>query len=298
MPDFVYAQFDQQALDREYSPSSRIDDIGYYLDAYADLSAAARREAAAIGRCNLDLRYGPAARQTLDLFLPASQGLHPLQLFIHGGFWQQLSKNESAFAAPTFLQKGVAFAALNYSLAPEASLRQIVNEVRTAITWLHGNAGRLGFDRERIALSGHSAGAHLCTMMMTTDWAVRGLPADVVKGVCAISGVYDLEPVRLSYVNDVVDISADEVHDLSPVQQAAVSPCPVTLTYGDNETMEFKRQTDKYRETLNANNVPVRFLEVADRNHFDVVLDLCNPASWLAQEALKHSASGLDEAGR
>lgn len=290
MPKIVYAQFDQQSLDREYSPSSRVEDIQHYLDAYADLSATARQEAARIGRCELDLHYGFAPRQRLDLFLPSSSGPHPLHIFVHGGFWQQLSKNESSFAATTFLRNSVAFAALGYTLAPKASISEIVDEVRCAITWLYNNAEQFDINRECICLSGHSAGAHLCAMMLATDWRSCGLPADIVKGVCAVSGVYDLEPVRKSYVNDVAAISERDLQRLSPARQQTLTSCPVSLAYGNNETSEFKRQTDEYREKLLADGSPVRFFELSGHNHFDVILDFCDPESWLTNEALRQTA--------
>lgn len=241
----VYATFDQDTLDREYSPSSCIDDLDVYLDEYARTSKAAKSDALKDSACDADQRYGPGAEETLDLFLPAERGSAPLHVFIHGGYWQLLSKDESCFAAPMFQQHGSLFAALNYTLAPQQTLTGIVAENRRAITWLYENADDWGFDRERIYLSGHSAGAHLAMMMLITDWPKLGLPQDVIKGVCAVSGVYDLEPVRLSYVNDVVGMDTSEAERNSPIRHSLVNHCPVILAYGDNETGEFKRQTDE-----------------------------------------------------
>ncbi len=113
----VYATFDQDALDREYSPSSCIDDLDVYLDEYARTSKAAKSDALIGNACDADQRYGPGAEETLDLFLPAERGLAPLHVFIHGGYWQLLSKDESCFSAPMFQQHGSLFAALNYTLA-------------------------------------------------------------------------------------------------------------------------------------------------------------------------------------
>jgi arylformamidase len=288
----VYATFDQDALDREYSPSSCIDDLDVYLDEYARTSKAAKSDALKGNACDADQRYGPGAEETLDLFLPAERGSAPLHVFIHGGYWQLLSKDESCFAAPIFQQHGSLFAALNYTLAPQQTLTGIVEENRRAITWLYQNADDWGFDRERIYLSGHSAGAHLAMMMLQTDWPTFGLPQDVIKGVCAVSGVFDLEPVRLSYVNDVLGMDTSEAERNSPIRHSLTNRCPVIFAYGDNETNEFKRQTDEYGTVLQDAGIPVTLSEIADRNHFDVILDLADTSSWLSRQVFSQMGIG------
>jgi len=288
----VYATFDQGTLDQEYSPSSCIDDIDVYLDEYARSSKAAKSDALEDNACDADLHYGPGAEETLDLFLPAEPGSAPLHVFIHGGYWQLLSKDESCFAAPMFQQNGSLFAALNYTLAPQQTLTGIVEENRRAITWLYQNADDWGFDRERIYLSGHSAGAHLAMMMLQTDWPKFGLPQDVIKGVCAVSGVYELEPVRLSYVNDVLGMDTSEAERNSPIRHSLTNDCPVILAYGDNETGEFKRQTDAYESVLQDAGTPVTLSEIADRNHFDVILDLADANSWLSRQVFSQMGIG------
>lgn len=281
----IYASFDQENLDREYSPSSLVDSRDVYLEQYAKLSKTARESAERAGSCILDLRYGAGDEETLDLFLPAGPG--PMHMFIHGGFWQLLSKDESSFAAPMFQAHGSYFAALNYTLAPRQSLTGIVEETRRSISWLYQNAEQWGFDRDRIYLSGHSAGAHLAMMMLTTNWESFGLPRTLIKGVCAIGGVYDLEPVRLSYVNDVVGMDTDEAKWMSPILHDIRNLCPVIFAYGDNETQEFKRQTDEYADKLKQAGIAVTKRKIANRNHFDVILDLANESTWLSQKVLQ-----------
>ena len=223
--------------------------------------------------CEPDLRYGPGDEETLDLFMPAENGAAPLQIIFHGGYWQLLSKNESCFAAPMLQQHGSYFSALNYTLAPHQTLSGIVEETRRAVTCLYQHAGHWGFDRDRMFLSGHSAGAHLAMMMLLTDWPKLGPPQDVIKGVCAISGVFDLEPVQLSYVNDVVRMSAEEATLNGPILHNIINRGPVIFAYGDNETAEFKRQTDDYGEVLREEGIPVTLREIANRNHCDVILE-------------------------
>jgi arylformamidase len=282
----IYATFDQSELDREYSPSSCIDDINVYLEEFARTSRSAKDDALSSGSCDLDLQYGPGDEETLDLFLPTEPGSAPLHVFIHGGYWQLLSKNESCFAAPLFQERGSYFAALNYTLAPHQTLTGIVEENRRAIVWLYENADRWGFDRDRIYLSGHSAGAHIAMMLLLTDWTTLGLPADAIKGVCAVSGVFDLEPVRLCYVNDVVGMDAEEATLNSPILHKHLNECPVIFSYGENETAEFKRQTDDYQKVLEEVGMPATLKKIADRNHFDVIMDLADASSWLSQQVL------------
>ncbi len=288
----VYATFDQTTLDREYSPSSCINDINVYLDEYARASKAAKSDALKDSLCKPDLHYGAGAEETLDLFLPDGSSPAPLHVFIHGGYWQLLSKDESCFAAPMFQQQGSSFAAVNYTLAPQQTLTGIVEENRRAITWLYQHADDLGFDRERIYLSGHSAGAHLAMMMLLTDWLKLGLPGDVIKGVCAVSGIYDLEPVRLSHVNEKVGMDSGEAELTSPIRHSLANRCPVIFAYGENETAEFKRQTDEYGNVLRKASIPMALREIGDRNHFDVILDLADASTWLSQQVLKQMDIG------
>jgi arylformamidase len=287
-----YRDFDQVELDRQYSPSSCIADIGVFLARYAESSRQARDAAAANGTLAGDLQYGLSTDEGLDLFMPPGDRGGPLHIYIHGGYWQLLSKDDSSFAAPVLQRYGSYFAALNYSLAPSVRLTQIVQQNRDAICWLYHHADNWGFDRTRIYLSGSSAGAHLVAMMMLTDWEVYGLPADTIKGVCAVSGIYDLVPISKSYVNDVLQLGQEETADCSPIGKPLPSQCPVILAYGDNETTEFKRQTDEYAEFLSGEGVSVDFREVAARNHFDVIMDLADEGSWLSQQVLLQMGLG------
>ena len=281
------SRLSQSELDREYSPSSCIDDINLYLDLYAHASQQARQAALLEGSCIADLDYGHSQSERLDLFLPQKSGPAPLQVYIHGGYWQALSKEDSHFAAPMFQRQGSFFAALNYSLAPQASLSEIVQQNRRAITWLYQNASQLGFDRDRIYVSGSSAGAHLAIMLLLTEWVSCGLPENVIKGACAVSGLYDLEPIRLSYVNDALGMDEEEAARNSPMSRNLRNRCPIILACGDNETNAFKWQTDQYKNHLIQAGEAVSFREIKNRNHFDVIMDLMNSDTWLSRQVLQ-----------
>jgi len=283
----VYSDFDQETLDREYSPSSCVDNIKVHLEQYRVRSLNTKTTAISNGSCFRDLTYGESADETLDLFLPDAAKGGPLQVYIHGGYWQALGKEESSFAAPMFQSQGSFFAVLNYSLAPSVSLTEIVAQNRRAIAWLYDHAHQWGVDRDRIYLSGSSAGAHLAIMMLLTDWASYGLPEDVIKGVCAASGIYDLEPIRLSYVNDLLSMDATEALANSPIRHSLRNQCPIILAHGDNETSEFKRQTREYQLFLQQAGVSAICQEIPERNHFNVIFDLGDADTWLGQQVLR-----------
>ena len=138
-------------------------------------------------------------------------------MFIHGGYWQALDRKDFSFVAERLVEAGAAVALVGYDLAPAVDMDTIVGQIRAAIAWLYRNADAHGFDPDRICLAGHSAGGHLAAMALATDWTAFGLPADLVKGVCAISGVFDLEPIRLCYLNEVVRLDAEQARRNSPV---------------------------------------------------------------------------------
>ena len=282
----IYRHFTQAQLDKEYSPSSCVENINLYLQRYAQTSREVRKALAGSPGCLTNLRYGNREKQTLDLFLPENHNRTPLHIFIHGGYWQQLDKSDGSFGAPPFLKSGAAYCALNYTLAPDANLDEIVEEIRLAIAWLYCNTDEFGYDRERFFLSGSSAGGHLAAMMLYTNWQKYQVPQDVIKGLCAVSGIYDLEPIRLTYVNEPLCLTDQQVYDNSPIQHQPLVNCPVIVAYGANETDEFKRQSIEYQALLGSQGIEPAIQEIAGRNHFDVVMDITNPESWLAKQVL------------
>jgi arylformamidase len=268
--------FDKPTLEREYSPSSCIDDIGVFIRMYVEQSAAARRALPAF----YTLEYGKHPDETLDFF-PALLPNAPLHVFIHGGYWQELSKDESSFAAPNLVAHGAAFAAINYTLAPQASVAQIVDQCRRALAFLWQKGAALGVDPERITISGSSAGGHLVAMMLNADWPSLGAPAGLVKGALAASGVFDLRPIAHTYINDPLHLDESSARLVSPIFDLPRAPVPLVLTVGQNETSEFKRQSGAYAAAWIARDYPLTFVPMPGFNHFDVILELNNPHSPL-----------------
>ena len=168
-------------------------------------------------RCKLDLAYGDSERQKLDLFY-AESAHAPLHVYLHGGYWQRGERQANHFMAEGLCGHGVNVAMLGYDLCPSVSLGAIVDQVRAALVWLWRNAPELAVDVERIQVCGHSAGGHLSAMLMATHWPDLGadLPADLLHSGLAISGLYDLEPLRHTSINEAVGLNAETAARYSP----------------------------------------------------------------------------------
>ncbi|MFK8015258.1 MAG: alpha/beta hydrolase [Gammaproteobacteria bacterium] len=269
----------QRELDNLLSPSRLVDSLDDELALYARDSERARADAAAHGRLHEGLRYGDQSDEKIDLLTPAGDGPYPLLVYVHGGFWQQLSRRDSAFAASGIVAQGGAYAAVGYTLAPRATLADIVEQVRRAVAWLWHHAGDYGLDPARIVVAGSSAGAHLAAMIALADWSTHAVPDNVIAGACLISGVYDLDAVRHSYVNAPLGLTDAQVADLSPLRLSSFEPsCRTVLVCGERETEEFKRESRHYAAHLGA---AVTYLEIAGRQHFDLPGDLGRPTSYL-----------------
>ncbi len=271
---------DREALDRQYSPSHKIDDIDAYLSAYAGRSKAARETFG--DRARNGLRYGPHRRHTLDYF-PAETAGAPLLVFVHGGFWQQLDPSYFSYPAMDLCKRGVSYAALGYRLAPEANLTQIVADTRLALSWLFDRAASLAFDSRRVVLSGHSAGAQLCAMMLTCEWPA---PAAPFAGALLMSGVYELEPLRHSYVNERLGMSEAEAASNSPALLDPIVRCPVVVAYAENDPAAFQRQSKTLQAAWQACLPRCELVERDGRHHFDIVLELAQPGAVMFEHAL------------
>lgn len=262
---------DDATREREYSPSSVIG--GNYAPFLAQYHEQSVRAHAAL-EVSRDLRYGAAPCALLDFF-PAPAGVvdAPLLIYIHGGYWQELSKDDSAFLAPAWHAAGCAHAVIGYTLAPQATLPQIVDECRAAVAWLHTHAGDLGFARDAVLIAGSSAGGYLAA-------ACADRSPVPVRGIVPVSGIYDVAPLIGTSINDALRLDATSAAALdlfAPERRYA----PAVVAWGDVETGEFKRQSRDFAARLTRAGTPCAALEVPGRNHFDVILELGDPASAL-----------------
>jgi arylformamidase len=233
---------------------------------------------AASPRAELDIAYGPHARERLDLFLPeAKKG--PLFAYIHGGYWQWNDKEPFVFLGENLVAGGAAFANIEYALCPAVSLSELTDQIRRALAYLWREADKFGYDRDRIVVSGHSAGGHLTAMMMATDWSTfaDGLPSNLVAAGLPISGIYDVEAVRLTPLNDLVRMDEAEARTLSPMFLPPASRAPMTVVVGGTESDEFHRQADDFAAAWRKVGVSADVLVAPGRDHFTVLNALAEP---------------------
>ncbi|WP_170431066.1 alpha/beta hydrolase [Ruegeria arenilitoris] len=271
----LYRGFTQEELDQEYSPRSMIGgDLTPYIESYAALSAQHRAQM----KVKENLAYGDSPAQVLDFF-PAKGAGAPLHVFIHGGYWQALSQRDSAMMAPALVEAEQSFATLNYTLAPDARIGDMIEECRNALLWLAENAFNLGFDPSRVTLSGHSAGAHLVSMVMAGSADALARAGMRVREVILISGVYDLEPISLTPVNDPLQLTPVEVNDLSPIRHLPRPGPRYHVTVAERDTPEFIRQSRDYAELLRKGGHSVSFELKKGMQHFDIIM---HPETFLA----------------
>src|SRR5271156_5284889 len=269
--------------EREYSPSTCVAAIEPFLDEYVARS----RDAETRFRCQKNLLWGDRPDEVFDYF-PTASADAPLLVYIHGGYWQEHSKDESLFAAPDCVANGIAFAAIDYTLAPRATLGTIVEQCRRAIASLYRQAAALGFDARQIYVAGNSAGAHLAAMLLVAGWqAAYGLADDAVAGAVLLSGIYDLEPLMGTYIDAVLHLTGADVAELSPMRLKAGRPVRTIVAWAENETAEFKRQSRAFAAALVRSGFPVSAFELAGTNHFDIVFGLAHRGSVLGEATLE-----------
>ena len=292
VPGAAWRALSLPAREQAYSPSSCIG--GNYLpfiQAYVDQSQAARAGCVALGAQWHALPYGAQASQRVQVCVPpvlaAGQAAPGLLVFIHGGYWQELSAQESLFAAIGCVRHGVAFAAIDYTLAPQASVGEIVAECRAALVCLAHAAGRLGFDAGHIVVAGSSAGAHLAAMVAWPGWKPpAGGVAPAVRATVLVSGIYELEPLVGTAINQALGLDATTAQAHSPAALPLGGFPHSLVVWGDIETDEFKRQSHAFAGQLVAAQATCQTLQVAGRNHFDVILDLADVNTELGRRTM------------
>ena len=264
-----YRGMDRAALDRAYNNRAAVAD---YPAVSADRQARSERVRAA--RSFLpDLRYGDAPRERLDFFPAGAQGA-PILVFIHGGYWQTNDKEASSFLVEGPLERGFSVALVEYTLAPEATMGRIVGEAKRAIEWLARTAPSLGARSDAIFVSGHSAGGHLAATLIDHPAVAATLP---------ISGLFDLEPIRLNYLNEKLGLTADDAAAHSPLSHLPAACPPSVIAVGAAELPELVRQSADYAEALRSKGLPARYLPLAGHDHFSVLEELASPDGKLCE---------------
>ena len=237
-----------------------------------------------------DLVFDETSGERLDLYCSHPGG--PLFLWIHGGYWRASSKDDNAFVVLGLVPHGVNVAVVDYTLAPAATLDEIVRQLRTSIAWLQANAGRYGYDGRRIHVGGSSAGGHLVGMLLAGGWRRSfGLREDCIGTALALSGLMDLEPLRFTPVNAWMRLDRATARRNSPLFLIPErSDARLIVSVGGLETLKFRQQTTEYAAAWARAGHSVEVIEMQAYNHFDIALSLSDPAGLLARAVVASMA--------
>jgi acetyl esterase/lipase len=258
----LYRGMDKAALDAAYDNRAAVPGSPEIVARWQKLSAEFRRARPQ----HLDLRYGPDERNRIDYFAARHGG--PVLAFIHGGYWQMREKESFSFLAAGPLAHGINVALIGYTLAPEKRLDGIVAETRAATGWLRDNLAKYGGDPARLFVSGWSAGGHLTAMALAEPGVAGGL---------AISGIYDLEPIRLNYLNEKLGLDEAESRRNSPLLHLPKRSPPLVVAYGGAELPELRRQSEEFARARAEAGLPGRAAPLHGLDHFSILEELARP---------------------
>jgi acetyl esterase/lipase len=263
----IWRGMTRAALDAAYDNAKAVADVDARRNRWIARSADVRAANPEL----LDLAYGPKPRNRIDAFR-CGHAKAPLFVFIHGGYWQRNAKEMFACMADGPLACGIDVAMIGYTLAPDATLTEIVGEVHAAIRFLRREGPARGIAIGRLVVSGWSAGGHLTAM---------ALPLDEVDAGLAISGLYDVEPCRLNYLNEKLRLDAAEAAAMSPILHLPRRKTPLVVAYGTEELPEMQRQSQAYHQARIDHGLPSRLLPLDPHNHFSIMDELSAPQGRL-----------------
>lgn len=274
----------------EYNNRMRVPNHGAVMEAWARNSEAARTALAA--RAELNVAYDTASERTkVDLFWPDNADPDtPIAIFIHGGYWRALDRTSFSFAAMGATANGVALAVPSYDLCPNVPLSTIVDQMRALCLWLYRRHAR------RFAVSGHSAGGHLTAGMMATDWQALdpGAPSDLVRHGVSISGLFDLEPLIGTTINEPLNLDAAEARRLSPIYEKPAAGSHLDLIVGGDESGSFIRQSRDMAKDWETKGATTTFSAPEGEDHFTVINSLADPKSDLTQALVTAARAARD----
>ncbi|XP_031207800.1 kynurenine formamidase isoform X2 [Mastomys coucha] len=285
-----------EELEKQYSPSRWVirmkpeEVVGNFVQ----IGSQATQKARATRRNQLDVPYGDGVGEKMDIYFPDEDSqAFPLFLFLHGGYWQSGSKDESAFMVNPLTAQGIAVVVVAYDIAPKGTLDQMVDQVTHSVVFLQ----RRYPSNKGVYLCGHSAGAHLAAMVLLASWTKHGVTPNL-QGFLLVSGIYDLEPLISTSQNDPLHMTLEDAQRNSPQRQLEVAParpvapaCPVLVLVGQHDSPEFHRQSKEFCETLCRVGWKASFQQLRGVDHFDIIENLTREDDVLTQVGLPTPAS-------
>ncbi|XP_016359695.1 kynurenine formamidase [Sinocyclocheilus anshuiensis] len=277
-------------LEHQFSPSSwshrmSADDV---IRAHVVCVYAGTEKARSVTQTLLDVPYGDGDGEKLDVYVPSSSSPDvPLVIYFHGGYWQFLSKNESGFLAVPLVQRGVVVVAVGYSVAPKGDMDLMVSQVRRSVVSVVQQYSHIS----GLYLCGHSAGAHLAAMVLSTDWTQYDISPQI-KGVFLVSGIYDLQPILSTYVNEPLKMTEEVAirnspsHFLPQLKRSSTS-CDIIVAVAQNDSPEFRKQSEEYFKALESAGLRVSFEDVPNTDHFNIIEQLVDENYRLTKLLLK-----------
>ena len=280
MNNSIFRGYSIQQLDEQYNNRARVPEFQEYLTRWERGSELARQES----QVREDVAYGTGEREKLDIF-PAPRPDSPVLIYIHGGYWQQLNKSYFSFLAPFLVEKGFSVVVVNYPLCPTVKLADIVRSLRWAAVFLYRNDRQYNGDPERLTLLGHSAGGHLVAMLLATHWGEldSSLQEGLIKTGISVSGLFELEPIRHTFVNEALNLDQSEIDGLSPINLTAPAKGKLDLFVGAKESEEFKRQSADFAKAWSTAEFQTHYEELDGQDHFSIVDEITNPESSICK---------------
>lgn len=282
MSEFVYKRYQREEMEKHFDPRVAVPDHQRWAD---EREAASRNNRERL-KSTLDVPYGTSPRQVIDIF-PSEKSDAPVLVYVHGGYWVRGGKDHNCHFVDLFGKMGITVALVEYDLCPEVSVTDIVQQVRSAISWIYKNISAYGGDPAKIYICGVSAGGHLVTMALAHDWEIENLPCHIIKGCVAISGVYDLDAVLHVAVNEQIRLNPQTARENSPLIHPPLPNAPLVVAVGGGEPDGWKQMSRDLYELVKKRGVSCEYLEVPKANHFMLSSHLTDSESLITRAIFK-----------
>lgn len=274
----IYMDYDQEQLDMQYNNRARVSNHEEIMGSLAKRGTVYANSVP----YHADVAFGDSPDELLDIY-PATNGNPnaPVMIYFHGGFWYSRHKNDFRFIPTGFNDAGATVVVVNYGLIPTIDMAELVRQCQASVAWVYKNIADHGGDPKNIFITGHSAGGHITAMMLATDWSAWDVDDASIKGALAISGIYDLEPIRRTFMNATLAFTEDTVAQFSPLRLSPTIKPKFIVTVGGAETDEFIRHSETICDTWGQAGIDCTLDVVSDLNHFTVLSDLISEGGTL-----------------